>query len=204
MSPVRRSPNAVRFALIAVVCLSGAQCTQSGSNKSTAQAAAAASTTPTSVGSSGTVTPVPGQGAAWSPGGYTNNVPFADVLLYKYINKRRTDNGLQPLIWHDGLTAVAKMHSEGMANDKKLGLVSPQGIDIYQRLVSSIPSISFTTADAFVMTTPGNSLQIYDRLVAGQVTRNAMDNPAYTHFGGWYLTSPERFGAIIFGQNVVP
>lgn len=197
--------RSILIAILSVVLLSGPHCRgTTGPSRKHKSTASSVLTPSAPSGTSTTVSTVAGQGADWFPGSHSTGVSFSDVLLDKYINPRRDDKGLPRLKWHDGLAAVSLMHATDMANRNYLSLVSPEGISIYQRLVSSNPKIDFTSADAFVMNTPGNSLQLFNSLLANPAGRSVIDNPATTHFGGWNLITPARKGAVIFGQNVTP
>jgi hypothetical protein len=191
----------VLFALICVLCASGPQC----NGRAPGRNAPPAKITAGALGVSSAGLPViPNSGATWSTGSHSKNVPFADVLLDKYINPRRQSMGRPPPIWHDGLTAVSEVHAKDTAKQNYFALVSPQGVSVCNRLVSSVPPMSFAAAYAFPMTTPGNSKQIFDAMLANAVTRGLIDDPTLTHFGGWFVTDPLRRGTVIFGRNVTP
>jgi hypothetical protein len=151
------------------------------------------------------IVPVPGSGANWSPGGLPP-LRFGTNLL-TYINNYRAGKGLAPLVWHDGLGAVSQLHSQDIFNRNYFSLVTPEGVDIYQRLVSSSPPIHFSRAYAFIAqhnnTKRTFARQVFQALLASSVGRAAMDNPTMTHFGGWH---PFRIpqATLIFGKNVTP
>ena len=190
---IRRLPKAMLLALLlALVVLPGARCSQSSVEVAPTIGAS---------GPSSAITPVPGTGATWSNGSTPADASTGN--LFNRVNSRRKSLGLTSLIWHDGLAAVSDKHSNDMLARSYFSLVTPEGVSIYQRLVSSSPRIDFANAYAFVTSSSG-ALAVFNALRATPAGLTAMDDPAMTHFGAGATSPGGAPATIIFGQNVVP
>jgi hypothetical protein len=147
---------------------------------------------------------VAGSGVNWAYGQFPfTPLSFAGDLMSQ-INTERRQNGLQSLRWHDGMALVAQKHSLDMHSRSYLSLVSPEGIDLGERLVSSIPRIDFDESYHFVAYTQTPS-QVYAQLESNADANLVIHNPDVTHFGASFQSNPGPYHVtILFGVNVRP
>ena len=131
-------------------------------------------------GSSSDITPG-GPSQTWftgshpPPGNIGAGLPALDAL--------HTASGAAPLVWHDGLASVARRHSIDMRTQGYLGIISPDGYDVFQSLVAANPSISFDSAFVAVyQVTPFNT-GINAVILADPIASAALRDPSYTHWG---------------------
>lgn len=155
--------------------LMGAQCSVSG---------------PNAAGPSSAITPVAGSGTtAWYFGSFPYDPLTFSGDLYDQINMERVRNGLRALTWHDGVALVAQLHSADMNTKKYVNIVSPEGIDPYERMVSSNPAINFDEAYGFAAKTQ-TPTQVFAQLLADVNSRLAIYDPNATHFGASFQSNP--------------
>jgi uncharacterized protein YkwD len=165
-----------------LVPLMGAQCSVSGSN---------------AAGPSTTVTPVPGSGTtAWYFGSFPYDPLTFSGDLFDQINLERTTNGLAPLVWHDGVALCAQLHSADMRAKGYTSIVSPEGIDPYERMVSSNPPINFDEAYGFVALTQ-TPTQVFAQLLADTNGRLAIYDPNATHYGASFQSNPGPYSVTV-------
>jgi len=158
----------------------------------------------TSGPSAGIAAADPKYGVKWKAGKFP---PGGNGNIFPTINAWRKSMGLTPLIWHDGLSGVATKHSRDMNNRNYFSTVTPEGVDIFQRLVSSRPRIDFTAASAFVISNPYNvrRAELFNALMRiSPAFRGLVENPSITHFAADSVVDGGPYGTIIFGQNVTP
>ena len=178
--------------LLAIFPLTGAQCAPD--KKYTA-------------GPSSQVKVVPNSGTNWSYGNFTYDVVahVPESHLFEQVNAYRQGLHLHPLRWHDGMCLVADIHAQDMMNQNYLGLVSPQGIDMFERMVSSNPRIDFDQAYAFVAYTDSAS-NVFQQLIEVPDSRMVIEDPNMTHFGSRFRgpASGPTHSAILFARNARP
>jgi hypothetical protein len=87
-----------------------------------------------------------------------------------------------------------------------LSLVNPEGVDMFERMVSSNPRIDFDQAYAFVSFTHVAS-EVFQQLIDVPDSRLVIENPNITHFGAQNRGAPGNppdYWAILFAQNARP
>lgn len=147
---------------------------------------------------------VPGAGMDWAYGSF----PFSDLSfagdLFLQVNAQRRGEGLPELIWHDGIAVVAQKHSIDMFNRNYLSLVTPEGVDLCERLVSSNPRIDFDEGYHFVSFTQ-TPTRLFSDFMDNPDTRAAIRDPGMTHFGASFWQNPGPFKVtVIFLKNATP
>ncbi len=188
----------ILFVGIAVLLLPAARCNRTNST-------AIQGSSPQGSGPSSGIAVKNGAGVAWSTGSASLGSVSAGVL--NMINGHRLGLGLNPLSAHDGMGLVAFNHTADMGTRNFLSIVNPDGVDLYQRMVSSTPRIDFDNAWAFVVRVPARAADvIFLALLDNSVTRTIMENPRTTHYVSTIGVPPAAVtdGTIIFAQNVRP
>jgi uncharacterized protein YkwD len=112
------------FGLLALLVLPGAQCNSSR----------APDTQTSKKISFGSVVAVPGSGVNINSAMGPN--PNANAL-YALINSHRADLYMTALLWDNLGAACAQLHTDNMVNQNYFSLVSPKGIDLPTRMVTS-------------------------------------------------------------------
>lgn len=153
---------------------------------------------------------IPGAGPAWlvaPPAPLTPQDPNGLAQLNAY----RTKKGLPPLIWHNGLGAVALMHNQDMSANNYLALVSQSGIDMDTMAHSATPPMTMGLTTYAVgggtgqgVNSNGGGNSWLNFLQLSPVTTAMLNNPAYTQVGYAFTINPNYRRTIIFGQGVVP
>lgn len=156
-------------------------------------------------GSSRNVQVKPGTGAQdW----YYGSFPYTPLSfagdLFDQININRAYQGIPRMKWHDGMALNAQKHSIDMNTRGYLSLVTPEGVDLAERLVSSKPRIDFDELYNFVTFTQ-TPTQVYDRLISSPDANAAMFDPSVTHFGASFQANPgPYYVTILFAVNATP
>jgi uncharacterized protein YkwD len=148
---------------------------------------------------------VPGSGVSWSYGSFPFNPLLFGGDLLNQINMYRAERQLRALQWHDGIGLVAQKHSIDMNTRKYLALVSPEGIDLCERLVSSTPRIDFDTTYHFVAIA-GTSTDMFSKLLSNPSGKEAIEDDSVTHFGASFQVSTPgaSYVTVIFAVNARP
>jgi uncharacterized protein YkwD len=142
----------------------------------------------------------------WSYGSHTWTFVGGSGDLFAEINNYREGRGLPRLRWHDGMSLVADTHVKDMQAQNYVGLVSPQGIDMFERMVSSNPRIDFDQAYAFVAYTQDEN-KVFRQLMDVPDSRLVLEDPSITHIGLGDANTGFNFvtyWAIIFARNARP
>ena len=195
MSAVRRVTRVLSFVLLGGFFLLGSRCNYRPNTGSAGYSGASCGIAPA------------GPSVSWSVG---SNPPTANAsALLALLNAQRTANGMSSLVWHDGLTSVATLHSNDMANGNYLNLMAPEGYDVFQSLVAANPSIHFDDTYALVYAEPfpTTAPAVFGSLMANPAFVGALMDPAMTHwgqFGAKLPAQPVSYSTIVFGKNVVP
>ena len=186
------------FAVLSLTFLPGASCTNNVNSH------VSGGSTDGSGPSSG-ITVVPGMGANnWSYGSAAPTTQESGML--GDINAYRNGLGLPTLIWHDGISEVAQLHNKDMVNRGFFSIVNPDGVDPYQRMVSSSPRIDFDNAFAFVAQCNGgaaSAMPLFNALIDNTASRTVIESPKLTHFGGESNNQYDH-GTYIFAVNARP
>lgn len=148
---------------------------------------------------------IPGAGTSWAPG---TNPPDStqQQQLISLINLRRGALRLPALIWHDGLTTAAELHSSDMYQRNYFSTVTPEGFDLPYRVTSATPPISFSDGYGILAQTNSSydTTSLYNSLMADPAASSALLYPGMTQVGIGYAGSYPARWTIILGQNVVP
>lgn len=196
----RMTRLSILFAGMAVLLLTAARCGQSTPNSGAVQGSGLQGSGPSSA-----INTKAGAGSAWSNGSTPPNNLSQGLL--DHINGYRLGKGLKTIAWHDGIGAVAQVHTADMVARSFFSIVNPDGVDPYQRMVSSTPRIDFDNAWAFVAQIaaggPGDGTLWFEALLDNSVTRAIMENANVTHFGHRGANGG-TIGTIIFAQNARP
>jgi uncharacterized protein YkwD len=187
----RRCLRVFVFVLLGIIVIPGAKCNNKPATENTC-------------GPSSSIQPIAGAGVSWSYGSFPYSPGLFAGDLFDQINLYRFSRGLRTLLWHDGMALVAQKHAVDMNTRKYLSLVSPEGIDMCERMVSSSPSIDFDMAYQFVSFEQFPT-QVFSELVNSNSARAVMEDHDVSHFGASFQANPGPFYvAILMAKNARP
>ena len=193
-TPVRRLARVLSIILLAGLVLPAARCAYTPHTESSAYS-----------GPSSGIEPA-GPQLDWSVGGSPPGGP--GVNLMALINAQRNSTGSASLVWHDALRTVAAFHSRDMVDHNYLSLISNDGYDVFQTLVSLNPRITFDDAYAVVYQYPSGSTaaQRFAAIMAQPGTAAALMDPTMSQIGFFRVTGQNNleYETLILGRNVVP
>lgn len=154
----------------------------------------------------------PEEVAAFEPAGDDVIAPL-EQLLYRLVNQARRDNmtrwiGRQELVWHPGAAAVARRHAADMLNRDYVSHVTPDGVNIGQRLDRGAVSYLACGENIGVIYGPAShgtqGIEEIQKAFMNQPRRltnhrgNVL-NPVWTHVGIGVAYAPQ--GQLIVTQN---
>jgi uncharacterized protein YkwD len=179
------------FVALAILVLPGAQC---GGSSVNARAKVSPITQPLFSGF------VAGSGVTISsqleyvPGG-------EDEQLWDLINDFRRSRNQNYVQWHQVLAGCATRHTNDMVLHNYLGLVSKQGVDVFNRIISSNPAFFPALAQYFVVQGSTDPQEILDYLASNPVTRGVMANSGWMNIGIGYSPGMGGTWTVVFSTN---
>jgi uncharacterized protein YkwD len=178
--------------VIATICVTGARCRSSPPPNNHNDT------------SSRNVQVIPGAGVNWRFGDFPYDPLTFAGDLFDQINTQRRFDGIGMLRWHDGVALNAQKHSIEMVDRNYLALVSPDGIDLAERLVSSNPRIDFDES-AFFVGIAQTPTGMFMSLMENRNSREAIRDHDFTDFGASFQRNPGPFKVtVIFLRNARP
>jgi uncharacterized protein YkwD len=187
----RRRFRVLLFVLLGIIVLPGAKCGRKPATENTC-------------GPSSSIQPIAGAGVSWSYGAFPYSPGLFAGDLFDQINLYRFARGMRTLLWHDGMALVAQKHAVDMNTRKYLSLVSPEGIDMCERMVSSVPRIDFDMAYQYVAFAQFPT-QVFSQLINSDSSRAVIEDRDVSHFGASFQANPGPFYvAILFARNARP
>jgi uncharacterized protein YkwD len=169
-----RKRHMLAFAFLAVLTLTGAQC---GNNVDNSQASG--------VVDPSTKTIVPGSGVTLTTSDqFAPNSTTEEV--WTLINNHRTSQGLSLLMWDQIVAGCSQDHTDRMVNSNFFALVTPSGMDVFTRLISSLPPSNATQAQYFILQGTQDPNALFDFLLHNSSFHDIMDDSTWRNIGIGY------------------
>ncbi|MBT8462145.1 MAG: CAP domain-containing protein [Gemmatimonadetes bacterium] len=123
---------------------------------------------------------LPAQSAAQPADG--SSVSRALSSLHDLVNERRRDAGCEPLQWHEPTARVAEAHSADMFHRDFFDHLTPDGRDLYRRLISGGVRWRGVIAENIALTVRG-SQTVIDLWMESPPHRANIEDCTFTHEG---------------------
>jgi uncharacterized protein YkwD len=183
----KRPLRVVAFVLLALVVLPGARCGKEPDQPPQSSA----------VGNPSTATVVPGSGATVNDSSDFAPTPVTSELL-RYIQRERADRDLVAVNWDQTVAGAAVLHTNDMVAQDYFALVSPQGLDVFQRLASSDPPSTATAAQYFIVQGSQDINAVWHFIMENDTTRNIIQGAEWRSVGIGYNPADEGKWTFVF------
>ncbi len=102
--------------------------------------------------------------------------------LHDLVNARRQDAGCEPLQWHEATARVADAHSADMFHRDFFDHLTPEGKDLYRRLITGGVRWRGVIAENIALTV-GGPQTVIDLWMESPPHRANIENCTFTHEG---------------------